>query len=84
MPAELEPGLPNVTGVFGSMRNDAGGYYYVDGNVFTNGGSGTGFSGNNVVSGSKWKMDLSKGNPIYGASESVQPPAIQLIPQIKF
>lgn len=29
-------------------------------------------------------LDLSKDNPLYGASDTVQPPAIQLIPQIKY
>lgn len=29
-------------------------------------------------------FDASKSNPIYGNSSTVQPPAIQLIPQIKY
>ena len=29
-------------------------------------------------------IDANKGNPIYGNSSTVQPPAIQLIPQIKY
>ena len=29
-------------------------------------------------------IDASKGNPIYGNSNTVQPPAIVLIPQIKY
>ena len=30
------------------------------------------------------KFDASKSNPIYGASNTVQPPAIQLIPQLRY
>ena len=29
-------------------------------------------------------IDASRSNPIYGASNTVQPPAVALIPQIKF
>ena len=29
-------------------------------------------------------LDLSRGNQIYGNSNTVQPPALQLIPQIKY
>ena len=32
----------------------------------------------------KVKMDLSQDNAIYGSSSTVQPPALSLIPQIKF
>lgn len=40
--------------------------------------SGTGWGG------ATWEFDASKSNPIYGNSSTVQPPAIQLIPQIKY
>ena len=30
------------------------------------------------------KFDASKSNPIYGSSDTVQPPALTLIPQIRY
>lgn len=90
--AKLEAGLPNIKA--GSLDN----YYAMlaakDWASVTRGWrgatnmrvptvsnsipSGTGWGG------ATWEFDASKSNPIYGNSSTVQPPAIQLIPQIKY
>ena len=83
----VEEGLPNITGQFPSFEfhrtippNDwcKGAYTYRNEGTTSNldiGGSGAAI----LVS-----YDASKSNPIYGASETVQPPAISLIAQIKY
>ena len=38
----------------------------------------------NSVGGTRVNISLSRSNAIYGASTTVQPPALSLIPQIKF
>lgn len=83
----VEEGLPNITGQFPSFEfhrtipsNDwcKGAYTYRNEGTTSNldiGGSGAAI----LVS-----YDASKSNPIYGASETVQPPALSLIAQIKY
>lgn len=79
IPAVLAAGLPNIT------AND------FSGNPNT-GGSGAiynaGNSDNTVGAGQTyWRLyafDARRSNEIYGNSDTVQPPALQLIPQIKF
>ena len=77
----MEAGLPNITGdynmfVFGVPN----GAFYTDttpaGNRGLNNGSVSTSSGNH--------FDASRSNSIYGSSRTVQPPAILLIPCIKY
>lgn len=81
-PAVLAAGLPNITGQY---------YAVVGGNITVNGafnGSWTDSSGQTSGGGGYNRVHLSfnasKSNAIYGASNTVQPPAIVLIPQIKY
>lgn len=81
-PAVLAAGLPNITGQY---------YAVVGGGVTVNGaftGSWTDSSGQTSGGGGYNRVhlvvDASKSNAIYGASKTVQPPAIVLIPQIKY
>lgn len=81
-PAVLAAGLPNITGQ----------YYAVVGGGITVNGAFTGSwvdssgqtSGGGVYNRVHLVVDASKSNAIYGASNTVQPPAIVLIPQIKY
>ena len=85
--AILQAGLPNITGSFQAceMTNDvdrgapvaAGALYVVPGNTnLKSNGSGGANSGIG--------FDASRVNSIYGASTTVQPAAISLIPQIRY
>ena len=87
-------GLPNIVGKIknnndGYAVNAAGGLYA----AFENNGCFTfdnaagisitaGTTGANVLT--SINFNAAQCNPIYGNSDTVQPPAIQLIPQIKF
>ena len=71
---EIEEGLPDITGTFGYFRNK---YFSASGafeDVPPN--DGPSFTGSqNIYDAHEVKFSLSKANPIYGASDTVQPPA---------
>ena len=86
MTAVMEAGLPNIKGQFelraGAQINDSptGAFYFSDGllnylNVTT---------GENNVKTNQITFSASNSNALYGSSNTVQPPAFSLIPQIKF
>lgn len=83
-------GLPNITGVipidtgvYGASACDFSGVVYDadDGlhysHIYSSGGYGK--SNHRIM-----RIDASKSNPIYGSSDTVQPPAISMIAQIKY
>lgn len=74
----IEQGLPNITGsgCYADNNGDWKGALY----SITNGN----FIGDGSAVGNLIGFDASRSNPIYGASETVQPPALTLIPQIKY
>lgn len=85
-PSKINAGLPNITGslraiylLVGSETNYTG--------VFYSGQAG-GITWDNAGSGSlvdcKVNFDASRFNNVYGTTNTVQPPAIVLIPQIKY
>lgn len=75
-------GLPNIVGVF----------YAVNQSGLTTSGAfsetqsipGERYSGGDLAAEYKFKFSASSSNSIYGASDTVQPSAIVLIPQIKY
>ena len=75
----VEAGLPNLTGDIEAIDSS-------DGRLFkykslSNQGAGRGYGdGNHKM----YSFDASRSNPIYGRSDTVQPPAITLIAQIKY
>lgn len=77
-------GLPNITGYVNYVPHkrtemlNAGGCFTVP----SNGGNGGQADGNGSTQ--QINMDASKSSSIYGASNTVQPPALQLIAQIKY
>lgn len=77
--ATVAAGLPNITGYFGNTEETS----HISGGAFIEVPTGSGASGDNR-GGINWKFDASKSNPIYGASNTVQPPAIKLIPIIRY
>ena len=84
---EKEAGLPNITGTFGNAlprvatgTSGAGG---INGAFVANGAHGKVTVTGETSLGADY-FDASKSNPIYGNATTVQPPAITLIPQIKY
>ena len=82
--ALLAAGLPNITG---SWAPDAGwGSYTKPTGAFTEITNASlvinSMNGSKVRNG--FNFNASRSSSIYGKSQTVQPPAIQLIPQIKF
>lgn len=85
----LKAGLPNITGAFSSgssgftLRSDSP--WAPTGAFFSGENTSAGLMGDGGSAGfTKAAFDASKSNIIYGNSNTVQPPALQLIPQIKF
>ena len=80
----VEAGLPNITGNIDDFL--CGGYFTPKQSegAFKKTEGGSMERGGNHRAGYKVKFDASDSNPIYGASETVQPPAITLIAQIKY
>ena len=78
-----EAGLPNITGVFaygaGLVDNSVSGCFYLNEyEQAIHGYTGPGNSLGDVF------MDASRSNAIYGKSNTVQPPALTLLPVIKY
>ena len=87
----VEAGLPNITGHFtirgpsetGLLLADAS----VDGairNTIAQSANKVGSSGGWRAYSSDYSLDASRSTPIYGRSDTVQPPALTMIPQIKY
>lgn len=70
--------LPNITGSFGNI------YYQNATGAFTHGASGQYGHADAMYADSIIQFDASRSSNIYGKSSTVQPPAICLIPQIKY
>lgn len=88
MPAIIEAGLPEITASIHTANNTCfiGAGYDATGSFFTSGSSG-----GQHAAGSReqtWNQvlnfDARRSSILYGNSDTVQPPAIQLIPQIKY
>ena len=79
--AVLTAGLPNIEGTIGPLDDD-GGAGYVSGVFAKTGNTAWGVTGG----GSRYiiSFNASRSSAIYGASTTVQPPSLQLIPQIKY
>ena len=77
-----EAGLPNITGTFysgGTVSSQVSGAITKMENMMTF-GNGGGYSEQDM----EVKLDASTSSPIYGNSNTVQPPAANLIPIIKY
>lgn len=83
-PTIKEAGLPNITGEFSTecgnwpWHDHPNSAIYQDGLISNNGG----FAGSDTDD--LVKFDASRSNSIYGNSSTVQPPAITLLPQVRY
>lgn len=87
----VEEGLPNITGSFYdfTVQDNLSGGIQVSGALYkVNDPSNAQFKVLTAYTASFAQdgigFDASRSNPIYGASDTVQPPALALIPQIKY
>ena len=83
----ISAGLPNITGTGSSLMSSA--YGVVQGACYAERNSSAAYGGtyaDTTTSTSRYKVMFSanRSSSIYGASETVQPPALQIIPQIKY
>ena len=79
----MQAGLPNITGFITNINTNtygtpsaSGAFYFTD---KAKGSYGYGDEQKLTL-----RFDASKANPIYGANDTVQPPAIIKMPQVKF
>lgn len=71
----IEPGLPNITATWNGGRTNE--LWAVSGAVYAI-STGLGFTGGGSSSGIKWELNASRSSSIYGASPTVQPPALKV------
>ena len=76
---KIEAGLPNITGSFGDRQTGTS----KNGCFYTTYGTITGSMADGVVTDRYIGFDAKLSNPTYGASDTVQPPALTLLPCIK-
>ncbi len=82
--ASVDAGLPNITGytssACGGVAED--GFF---GGAFQKASLDYGVNGNNIAYRiGQQAFDASLSSPVYGKSETVQPPAVTLVPQIRY
>lgn len=78
----LAPGLPNITGNFSVTATSS---EIITGGTFSKTSTaGTKNADKNNANGSLVTFSAANSNIIYGASSTVQPPAIVIFPQIKY
>ena len=86
----VEAGLPNIEGSFwplgdhdesvpNNVRQGTEGAFYTQGRTY-----GQGLAENGIADNARAMFDASRANPIYGRNNTVQPPAIALVAQIKY
>lgn len=79
----LGAGLPNFTGWFTGGNNN-GHVVGVDNKLFYKNGHTSYAASASANDATQIWIDPSRVNSIYGAANTVQPPAISLLPQIKY
>lgn len=79
-------GLPNITGWFNDVSDGAIDAIRTDEKLFVMNWSkeNLGTTTGNRISARGISFNASKANALYGAADTVQPPAVVLIPQIRF
>lgn len=86
----VEAGLPNIEGSFwplgdydesvpNNVRQGTEGAFYTQGRTY-----GQGLAENGIADNARAMFDASRANPIYGRSDTIQPPALTMIAQIKY
>jgi len=83
-PASVDAGLPNITGTAKNLAVPHTAIQSFAGSLYQSAASGStqgsGGCGNTLT----LELDASRSSTVYGKSETVQPPAVMLIPQVKY
>ena len=79
----IAPGLPNITGYITEVNSGTYGTPTGNGALYVSNRT-SGSYGQGDEAKFRLNIDASRSSAIYGASDTVQPPALSLIPQIKF
>ena len=74
----ISSGIPNITGEFNTLYVAHGTGAFAPGNINIWSTNGASTDNNNIT------FDASRCSSVYGNSDTVQPPAFALIPQIKY
>ena len=80
----VEAGLPNITGTVNHAASDLHNSMTCSGAFSKESNSPAYYQSGSQGNTQKITIDAARSNPIYGASATVQPPAIALIAQIKY
>lgn len=78
----LEAGLPNILGSAGHFNSLI--EYVYSGAMFEKSSEYTADANNGGAQAKEIGFDASRSNKIYGSSDTVQPPSIVLIPQLRY
>lgn len=81
--ATVAPGLPNISGEIASSRWNIDTDSQSNSALFRKSGNGL-YGSTETTYYTHLCFDASRSNPIYGNAETVQPPTIMLIPQIRY
>lgn len=89
MPAKVEAGIPNITGAITSGGGNSNLRPLSGTGAFYGSGGGSGYGQNGPWSSGSYnsaypQFDARRCSAVFGNSDTVQPPAICLIPQIKY
>ena len=80
----LASALPNIKGYQHSSRWNIDDTSDADSALYKTTGSAGFYAATEKSSNNILKFDASRSNPIYGRSDKVQPPALQLISQLRY
>ena len=80
----IAAGLPNITGRIGGTTGNAGGDQSSGAFYKENTSPNLWWANDNMQGWCRYQFKASRSNSIYGAADTVQPPAIVLIPQIRY
>lgn len=80
----LASALPNIKGYQHSSRWNIDDTSDADSALYKTTGSAGLYAATEQSSNNILKFDASRSNPIYGRSDKVQPPALQLISQLRY
>lgn len=81
-PSVVAAGLPNITGSAGHFNSLI--EYVYDGAMYEKSSKYTADSNDGATQAKEIGFDASRCNKIYGSSNTVQPPALMLIPQLRY
>ena len=82
---EYQPdGLPNITGTLSNLSSRSSGSFPTTGAFYVKKDFANSYGGASTWNSPQIGIDASRSNPIYGASEYVQPKSVSILPILKY